>query len=306
VGLTINFAEEFFIYLLTEKRVSENTFLAYKHDVLQLEAFLKSKKRSVKSCQLRHLKLLLKHFKESGLKAKTVSRKISTMKLFFDFLNERFRRSNLGKDLIFPLLEKELPAYLSEREIQSLFSVASKDNREKGIRNKVMLFLLYASGMRVSEMVSLSSDQICFDTGFVKISGKGNKDRVVPLPQNVLDLIRYYIDVVIPQLIPKPLRHLPLENNYLFFSFYGRKIKPISRQFFWMILKKLLKQASIFKKISPHSMRHSLATHLLKNGADIRSLQMLLGHENLSTVQIYTHLGDGEMRRVYDEKHPRA
>ena len=306
MDLAIDFAEQFFAYLLTERRVSENTFLAYKRDIEQLQVFLKKRKLTIAICQKRHLKLFLKQLRDVGLKAKSVSRKISSIKLLFNFLTERYKFPNLGKGLIFPKLEQLLPSCLSEQEVQDLFAAANRDNSYKGIRNKVMLYLIYASGMRVSELVNLTIDQIQFDTGFIKLSGKGNKDRVVPVPGNILDLLRYYIDVVYLKLVPKDKIDLLKKENYLFFACYGKKIKPISRQSFWFILKKILKQASIFKDISPHSLRHSLATHLLKNGADIRSLQMLLGHENISTVQIYTHLGDSEVRKVYDEKHPRA
>ena len=169
-----------------------------------------------------------------------------------------------------------------------------------------MLYLLYATGMRVTELVSLTIDQIHFDTGFVKLTGKGNKDRVIPLPKNILVLLHYYLDQIYPKMLPKNSASLNKKENYLFAAYYKSACKPISRQSFWIILKKILRKAAIFKNISPHSLRHSLASHLLKNGADIRSLQMLLGHENLSTVQIYTHMGDSELRKIYDKNHPRA
>ena len=171
-----------------------------------------------------------------------------------------------------------------------------------------MVYLLYASGMRVSELVSLTTEQIQFDTGFVSLMGKGNKERMVPLPKNVLELLRYFLDHIYPKLMPKPKegKELKKDKNYLFFSAYAGQLKPISRQSFWIILKKILAKACIYKDISPHTLRHSLATHLLKSGANIRSLQQLLGHEQISTVQIYTHLEKSHVRRVYDKKHPRA
>jgi len=300
----IDFIGQFDAYLITEKRVSENTFYAYKRDTEQLDTYLGTKKLSLKTCKNKDLKAFLKQLKSSGLTAKTISRKISSIKLLYSFLLERFGIVNIAQSLIFPKIEKKLPLYLSEPEVQNLLSVASNERGDKGVRNKVMLYLLYASGMRVSELVSLTTDQIEFDTGFVRLSGKGNKERTVPLPRNILALLRHFLDNVHNRLVSGA--QIDSKKNYLFTTVYGCKLKSITRQSFWMILKRLLRKASIKKNISPHSLRHSLATHLLKNGADIRSLQMLLGHENLSTVQVYTHLGNTELREIYDKKHPRA
>ncbi len=292
-------------YLLAEKRLSQNTLFAYIKDIEQLLNFFDNNKVKIKTCSKVHLKKFLKFLNEQGVSAKTLSRKISSVKAFFNYLNERFDIPNRAQSLIFPKIEKTLPIYLTQEEVQKLLEAANRDTSNKGIRNKVMLYLLYASGMRVSELVSLTIDQLQFDTGFVSLMGKGNKERLVPLPKNVLELIRVYLDDVRSELISKK-NDFSGKQNYLFFSAYKGKLKAISRQSFWIILKKILTQAAILKNISPHSLRHSLATHLLKSGANIRSLQLLLGHEQLSTVQIYTHLEKGHVRKVYDKKHPRA
>ena len=303
----IDFIEHFHVYLLSEKRLSHNTFLAYKRDVNQLAVYLKEKKLSILTCKKKNLTYFLKKLKTGGATAKTLSRKISTIKLFFNFLHKQFNFDNIAKALLFPRIEQKLPSYLTEKEIKNLLAAANKDNTDKGVRNKVMLYLLYATGMRVSELVTLTSNQIQFDTGFIRICGKGSKERFVPLPQNILDLLHYYLEQVYPKLIPsKTDDGKPIAKKYLFATFYNGSAKSISRQSFWIILKKLLHSAHIFKSISPHSLRHSLATHLLVKGADIRSLQLLLGHENISTVQVYTHLRNEELRKVYDKKHPRA
>ncbi|MFH0898636.1 MAG: tyrosine recombinase [bacterium] len=302
----IDYVSQFQSFLLTEKRVSHNTFMAYKSDIDQLVDFLKGSKVKLEACTKVDLKAYLKKMRDDGLKSKTVSRKISSIKFFFDFLSQRFSFQHVARSLVFPKLEKKLPSYLSEQEIQRLLAAANKDTSDKGVRNKVMLYLLYATGMRVTELVCLTIDQIQFDEGFIKVSGKGNKDRIVPLPKNILNLLRYYLDVVYHKLIPGNLLDVARRKNFLFVALYNNDVKHISRQMFWMILKKILSVAMIFKNISPHSLRHSLATHLLKNGADIRSLQMLLGHESLSTVQIYTHLENNELREIYDKKHPRS
>ncbi len=298
--------EQFHIYLLAEKRVSQNTFLAYKRDIQQLLTFLHKQKKKLVGCEKKSIILFLKHLKTAGIKAKTISRKISSFKLLFGFLAERFSFTDVAKKIITPKIDLKLPSYLTESEVKHLFSVADRDKSDKGIRNNVMLNVLYASGMRVTELVSLRLQQVQFDTGFLIITGKGSKERHIPLPQATLELLQHYIDNsykhVISQLKKKPKP----QEQFLFITTKGGVVKPMSRQFFWLILKNLLKQAGILKNIYPHALRHSIATHLLKNGADLRSLQLLLGHENLSTVQIYTHVQTSELRRVYDKKHPRA
>ncbi len=304
-----NYSELFFTYILAEKRLSQNTFFAYKQDIEQFNAFLKTKNSSISACTVEHLKLFLKQLKDSGLKPRSLSRKISTIKALFTFASERCGLKNLGKQLIFPKLEKTLPQFLSEQDIYKLFDAAKLDTSDKGVRNKVMLYVLYASGMRVSELVSLTKEQIHFQDGFLQLHGKGNKDRMIPLPQPILELLREYLDYVYPALLPKLDENSQAttdsKQQYIFISSYGSSIKPISRQSFWIILKKLLSLAGVSSRISPHSLRHSLATHLLSSGADLRTLQMLLGHASIATVHIYTHVSNTELRTVYDKKHPR-
>ncbi len=298
---------QFHSYLLTERRVSMNTFLAYKRDIDQFDAFLVAEKIKLPTLTKRNLNSFLKKLKDDGISAKSLARKISSLKLFFTFVSNEFHIPNVAKSLIFPKIEKNLPNYLTEQEVEKLLKAANQDASPKGSRNKVMLYLIYATGMRVSEMVNLTIDQILFNEGFLRITGKGNKERMIPLPKNILELLRYYLDSVYPKLIPAS--YLPSSGKskqFLFAACYNNTCKPISRQSFWLSLKKVLQNAAIYKNVSPHSLRHSLATHLLEKGADLRSLQMLLGHQNLSTVQIYTHLSNSHVRKVYDKKHPRA
>jgi integrase/recombinase XerD len=302
----IDFVAQFQAYLLTERRVSANTFAAYSNDVLQLDTYLKENHVSFELVTKRHLQSFLKDFRKDKVMAKTLSRKISSLKLFFSFIHERYKAANVAQTLVFPHVEKTLPGYLTEEEVQRLLQAANIDTDNRGVRNKVMLYLLYATGMRVSELVHVTIDQINFETGFIQLNGKGNKERAIPMPKNILELIHFYLDIIYPKLHPKKLSDEVKKQNYLFAAVYGNKIKPLSRQTLWIMLKRILKMALINKNISPHSLRHSLATHLLKNGADIRSLQLLLGHESLATLQVYTHLEKSHMRKVYDEKHPRA
>ena len=296
---------KFEAYLLTEKRVSQNTFEAYKRDISQLVLFLKgSYNINIKKTKREHLKGFLHHLKKNGHSARTMSRKISAIKVFFTYLSTYLGWKNVADNLIFPKLETRLPKYLTEQEIEKLFNKAKQDNSAIGFRNKVMLYLLYVSGMRISEMVNLTISQIQFDTNFINVTGKGGKGRVIPIPKTMTQMLKKYIDKIVSKVVGKGKKKL--KNNYLFPILYVGKLKPISLQAFWIILKNIWAKTGSTKSISPHQLRQSLATHMLKNGVDLRSLQMLLGHENLSTVQIYTHLEISYLRDVYDKKHPRA
>ena len=283
-------------YLLTEKRLSENSLDAYKIDLAQLLRYIHEQEETLATLSNETLKSFLAMLHKRHLSTKSIARKISTIKQLYLFLEERFGIENKASVLIYPKIEQKLPTYLTAKEIQKLLQTAASDTTPRGLRNNVMIQLLYASGMRVSELCNITSDQIHFDTGFIQLMGKGNKERMVPLPTPTLTLLSGYLKII------KRTEGTP----YLFPTQKSKKIAPITRQSVWGILKKILRCAGITKKISPHSLRHSLATHLLNNGADIRSLQMLLGHETIETVQIYTHLETKQLRKVYDKKHPRS
>ncbi len=294
------YANHFFTYLLTEKRVSSNTFAAYKTDILQLVTFLQHNKISDSGLSIKDLKLFLQTLKKENRAASSMSRKISSLKLFFAFAHEKGYLPDLAQSLTFPKLEKKLPHYLSEEEIEILLNVAGQDTTIHGKRNKVMLYMLYVTGLRISELTNLPISAIHWDTGFLHVEGKGGKQRMIPLPEPMRVLLNDYLGTA----------HYNTKNKkitgHLFPIMYAGTIRPITRQAFWGILKQLWKKTGISKSISPHQLRHSLATHLLKRGADLRSLQLLLGHENLSTVQIYTHIETSHLRAVYDKKHPRS
>jgi len=298
-----NLVTRFESYLLTERRVAQNTFDAYRRDLDQLFRFLKRKRISLQVVTSQDLKDFLKVLKQEGLAARSMARKISCFKTFFLYLNEYYDIDNPAEQLITPKMEKKLPHFFSEKEIEKLFKVADKDRTELGIRNKVMLYLLYTSGARISELTNLKISNLDFSTGFILIPGKGGKERMVPIPKHIMTIVKEYLEVIYPLLTSKAQKGT---TDYLFPTYYGKKLRAITRQSFWMYLKRLAFEAKIKKELSPHKLRHSLATHLLKNGANLRSLQMLLGHEQLTTVQIYTHVETSHLRKVYDEKHPRS
>lgn len=292
------FVEQFKMYLLTERCVSANTFSAYKTDINQFIEFLPPEQQNITLLTAKEIKLFLHHLNQLNVTARTLARKISSLKSFFSYLHEKFSLPDLAKELIFPKLEKKLPHYLTEQEVEQLLAVACNDTSLHQLRNKVMLYLLYTTGMRITELTSLKVSDIHFDTGYVNVFGKGGKQRMIPLPQPIIPLLREYLE--------KPTRQQEFKSEYLFCVIYGNRSKPISRQAFWAILNQLWKKTGNQKSISPHQLRHSLATHLLKRGADLRSLQFLLGHENVSTVEIYTHIETSHLRAVYNKKHPRS
>lgn len=292
--------EQFFTYLLTEKRVSTNTFCAYRTDIMQLARFLENKQVSLPETSIKHLKEFLHTLKNENISATSMARKISSIKQFFSFAEQRWQISNHGQQLTFPKVEKKLPHYLSEQEIEQLLAASQLDTNPVGVRNKVMLYLLYVTGLRITELTQLITSSILWDSGFLQVEGKGGKQRMVPLPEPMRVLLREYLEKY-----HTTLSHSK-KTDYLFPILYAGTIRPITRQAFWVILKQLCVKAKLPKTISPHQLRHSLATHLLKRGADLRSLQMLLGHENLATVQIYTHVETSHLRKIYDKKHPRS
>jgi len=324
--------ELFFRYLLTEKRVAQNTFDAYKRDILQLLVYLKEHGSEQASCNQIHTDVFsgevpsgqakpeqvvsLAQVSQEQLRAfvydmrenkkltpRSITRKIATLKGLFGFLHERYGFINAAEGLLFPKLEKLLPDYLTEEEVSLLLQTVDKGTLCHAARNRVMIYLLYASGMRISELVSLTLASLHYDTGFIDIAGKGGKARTIPLPSAVMALLKEYCET---ELATFNARHQNLNNQYLFPVIYGGSLRPITRQALWGILRVLCRAAGINRPLSPHKLRHSFATHMLKRGLDLRSLQMMLGHERVSTVQIYTHVEKSYLRTLYDKKHPRS
>lgn len=289
--------ESFHTYLVTERRSSNNTVQAYMTDLQQLETFLDTNKKTIETATAEDLKKFLAELTTQGIGARSLARKISTLKAFYAYLHDKHNLTNVSEGLVFPKVEKKLPSFLTEEELEKLLQAADADHSSHGLRNRAFLYLLYTTGMRISELVNVKISDIKFDAHIVAVHGKGGKDRLIPLPTPIMKLIQQYV---------KSISSPAADSDYLFATRYRNMYKPISRQACWIILKKLWKKTGNTRPISPHQLRHSLATHLLKKGADLRSLQKLLGHENVSTVQVYTHVDTGHLRDVYDKKHPRS
>lgn len=284
-------------YLLVEKGVSQNTILAYMRDLIQFSNYVAKtfEIQNINDIQKEHIRKYLESI--YYFSNKTISRKIVSLRNFYKFLSkEKYIDYNLMVSFDLPKLEKKLPQVLSIEEMKQLLD-SIEMNDFISARNRAMFELLYASGIRVSELVQLRLSDINLKMHYLKVIGKGNKERLIPINEYVCQIINHYIiDFRNPYLDFK-------ENSYLFFN---RKFKPVSRESFYRIIKNQCQKAGIKKDISPHTIRHSYATHLLENGADLRSIQELLGHSDISTTTIYTHVSNAKLIDDYKTYHIRS
>lgn len=281
-------------FLITERGVSEETLKAYLRDVTD---FLEYDKASNIADWEERIKNYIEHLRISGFKNSTLARKISSLNAFLEFLATLDpKNSGWGSRVPSFSPKKRLPLFLSKEEIDLLFNVIDTESTI-GIRDRAILELLYASGLRVSELITLKLDDINFEEGFLKCKGKGNKERLVPVGKEAISWIKRYIVEVRPRLLKGK------DPGFLFLSHNGEKI---TREALWHRFKKYIMRAKLNKKYTLHSLRHTFATHLLEGGADLRTLQEMLGHTSLNTTQIYTHIDIGRLKEIYKKTHPRA
>ena len=284
--------EEFLRYLLIDKGYSNNTIDSYRID---LEKFLEfNNDKNIQQIDNNDLKEYIKYLKNLGLNEKSISRNISCLKSFYKFLViEKYIVNNPSDSVFMPKTRKNLPSILSEEEILKLLDIKLTD--AFSYRNKSMLELMYATGLRVSELVDLKLQDIDFSQDIVRTMGKGSKERIIPIG----DFAKYYLEKYILEYRTSMLKKD--NNDYLFLNNHGNKM---TRQGFFKIVKKIAKEKGIDKVLSPHTIRHSFASHLLKYGADLRTIQELLGHSDISTTQIYTHITNEELKENYENFHP--
>ncbi|VAX22177.1 Site-specific tyrosine recombinase XerD, partial [hydrothermal vent metagenome] len=290
--------EEFTIYLSIEKNRSQNTVDAYRQDVTRFikRAKLKSSK-AVKTITPQDIVSYLKSLRSSGASARTSARALASIKSFYKYLvGEDIMISSPAEVIQSPKLGRSIPAVLSTEEVEKILSAPNIKTPE-GVRDVAMLETIYATGFRASELVAIKLKDINLDMGYISTIGKGSKERAVPLGEVATEQIREYRTTARPLL---------LKNRVSDFLFVTRRGSKMTRQGFWKMIKQRAKQAGILKKISPHSMRHSFATHLLEHGADLRSVQQMLGHSDISTTQIYTHIARTRISEIYEKTHPRA
>ena len=288
--------DQFLNYMRVERGVSENTIEAYGRDLRGLADFVEKEGASCKKIDINILTNYITYLSER-LSRRSLARNISAIRTFFKFLVlEGVIQENPARFLEVPKVSKTLPGILNEHEIELLLNQPSAST-PIGIRDKAMIELLYATGVRVSELVHLKISDVDLNVGYIKVKGKGAKERFVPIGEKAVSVLKEYIEKARSKFDKK--RGSP----YLFLNNRG---KPFSRQGFWKMLKSYAKKAGIKKRITPHIIRHSFATHLIKNGADLRSVQMMLGHSDISTTQIYTHIDRSYLKEVYNRCHPRA
>lgn len=290
--------KEFIYFLSVEKGLSSNTLESYRRDLQKFFLFLQEKNiNNIEHISRTDLTDFLLKQKEKGLAPTTLTRNLASIRSFYQFLlKEQIITENPSTDLETPKTEKKLPRVLSFNEIELLLEQPETKN-VIGLRDKAMLELLYATGIRVSELVSLNVKEVNFKMGFIKCSGKGNKERMIPLGSVAIRSIQEYLKNSRPKILKQK------EEKALFVNQQGSRL---TRQGFWKILKKYALKAGIQTDITPHTLRHSFATHLLENGADLRSVQEMLGHADIATTQIYTHVARRKIKEIYDQTHPRA
>jgi integrase/recombinase XerD len=296
--------DSFMNYLTVEKGFSPNTVAAYRNDLYQLASFVeeeaakRGKMVSWANFGKEEMLSYLLNLKERNYAPTTVSRKVAAARSFFAFMTSEGRvKDNPTQNIRSPRIGKSLPKPITISEVRRLLDQPAKLSTLEAKRDKAMLQLLYASGMRVTELVSLNLGDVDTKGGYVRCFGKGHKERLIPIHEQAASAVEEYLEETRPS-----LAHSADEPAL----FLNRRGGRLTRQGFWQKIKEYAKSANLNTEITPHTLRHSFATHMLSGGADLRSVQELLGHANISTTQIYTHLTSEHIRRSYEESHPRA
>ncbi len=280
-----------------ERGLSKNTLGAYRADLMTLGRGLSKQNKSIDMADKADLLEFIANRVEGGAKPRSTARQLSSFRRFFRYImREGMRDSDPTADIEMPRIGRSLPKTLTEEEVDALLSAPNTDE-PLGHRDRAMLELLYATGLRVSELINLKQSQINFNQGVLRIVGKGDRERLIPLGDESQRWLKDFIDG------PRMEILLERQTDYLFPTRRGDRM---TRQAFWHIIKRYAEKSGIRKKLSPHSLRHAFATHLLNHGADLRVVQLLLGHSDLSTTQIYTHVARERLKDLHGEHHPRG
>jgi len=293
-----NFIEDFLTYLSVERGLADNTLLAYRRDLCNYMNFLKQTGLTrVQQITKESIKEYIYSQKKSGLSSRSICRRLAAIKTFHRFLvREGLHQEDPSSLVDTPKLWRRVPEVLTQQEIESMIMAVQGDHWQ-AVRDRAILEVFYASGMRVSELANLRMDQMNLDLGYVRCIGKGRKERIIPLGQRAQEAVRLYCENV---------RRLLLKSRLSSDVFLSRLGKKISRQSLWKVVKAYARKAHIKKEIKPHTIRHSFATHLLEHGADLRSVQEMLGHSDISTTQIYTHVDRERLKKIHKHYHPRS
>lgn len=287
-------------YLKLERSLSENSVEAYVRDITKLQQFMEMKHSKVSPMAVtsKHLQGLLEYINELGMSAYSQARILSGIKGFYKYLMfEELIEKDPTELIEGPKIGRKLPDTLSYPEIEKLLEAVDLSKPEGG-RNRAMLEVLYSSGLRVTELVELKINNIYFDVGFLRVIGKGNKERLVPIGRDAMKFLKIYLEEI--------RVHVPVQKGFEGDVFLNRRGKRLTRVTVFTVIKELAKKIGLKKTISPHTFRHSFATHLIEGGADLRAVQEMLGHESITTTEIYTHLDRDYLRQVITEFHPRS
>ncbi|NLA33087.1 MAG: site-specific tyrosine recombinase XerD [Mollicutes bacterium] len=286
--------DEFMAHLSLEKDFTKDTLDSYNEDLKSFAKYFNNVE--FKELKTKDIESYTTHLKENGLQAKSIARHISCLRTYFKFLNNhKYLENNPMTGIDLPKVEKKLPDVWSVEEINALLDIELK--RPLDYRNKAILELLYATGLRISELINLEYVNLDLENDFLRIMGKGKKERVVPIGEIAMDYLKLYLDEYRSHFVKKE------QNNYIFLNYLGNKL---TRQGVFKILNEQQRLSGINKNISPHTLRHSFATHLLNNGVDLRIIQEFLGHDDISTTEIYTHVAKDKLKSDYEEFHPRS
>jgi integrase/recombinase XerD len=292
------FLDIFLDYLSVEKGLSTNTIEAYRRDLLVYSKFLEAiAKKSFLSSSRDDIRDFMLYEKDKGLSANSISRNLTALRMFYRFLTrERMIKVDVSSYIDTPKLWKKIPDILNLEEVERL--IAAPDlKKDQGIRDRAIIELMYGTGMRVSEVSNIKVHEVNREVGFVRCLGKGRKERIIPLGRQASEAITRYLEKVRPAQVKSRM------SQELFLNRSGKKISRIS---LWKLIKKYAQAAKIKKLMKPHILRHSFATHLLERGADLRSVQEMLGHANISTTQIYTHINRDRLKSIHKAFHPRG
>jgi integrase/recombinase XerD len=287
----------FMNYLRVEKGLADNTIYAYRRDIAKFAEFAEGHGLGTRDVRRDDIVNFLGSLYRQRLDSRSVARHLVTIRHFFRFaLTEGFIEEDPAANIESPKFRQSLPEFLSLEEVERLLLQPDRTSAI-GIRDRAMIELMYSTGVRVSELCGLRAADLQMDPGCLRCIGKGNKERLVPVGRQALQSVQQYVQQVRPKLLPES------GSTYLFLNQQGRKVDRIT---FWKVLVRYGRKAGLRKALTPHMLRHSFATHLLDRGADLRSVQMMLGHSDISTTQIYTHVVEERLKQVYKAHHPRA